>query len=61
MRSMVRFIAALVVGMLVAIAGVLAFGEIESGGVAWLGLLVVAGFIASLVDRDHFYGTGSQH
>lgn len=56
MNSMVRLLTALLVGCAVVVVGHLLVGPLESGSVAWLGVVGVALFATSLVDREHFYG-----
>lgn len=56
MRAMVRLLAAALVGIVIAVAGVALFEVLELGGVAWFGLLAVALLAVSLVDPERFYG-----
>lgn len=56
MTSVMRLALAFLVACAVAALGVLLFGEFHSGDLAWYGVLLVAMFAGSLVDRERFYG-----
>lgn len=56
MRTVIRLLAAAVVGISITVAGVVLFEALNVGGVAWFGLLAVALLAVSLVDRERFYG-----
>jgi hypothetical protein len=56
MNSVVRLLAALLIGTAVIAAGVLLFKALDLDGLAYLGLVLVAMLAASLADRERFYG-----
>lgn len=58
MKAMVRLLTALLAGLVVLVVGVLVFNALDVGGIAWLGLLLVATIVTSLVDHERFYGFG---
>jgi hypothetical protein len=56
MNSVVRLLAALLIGTAVIAAGVPLFKALDLDGLAYLGLVLVAMLAASLADRERFYG-----
>jgi hypothetical protein len=56
MNSVLRLLAALLVGTAVIAAGVLILKALDLDGLAYLGLVLVAMLAASLTDRERFYG-----
>jgi hypothetical protein len=58
MSLMVKRISLILATMIVVTVPIVLVGQaLEFGGLAWLGALVVALLLVSLVDRDYFYGS----
>jgi hypothetical protein len=61
MSLVVKRIAVILLAIVVVSFAVVLIGEaLDFGGLAWLGALVVALLLVSLVDREYFYGPPSR-
>jgi sorbitol-specific phosphotransferase system component IIBC len=55
-KSVLRFLAALMLGTAVLLPGVLILKALEVQGLAYLGMVLIAMLVGSLADRERFYG-----